>query len=807
LGAYQSQLAGARVHAIAPALNIDAILLNDDAALQPSLEGGILPLDGAGTTRSGMAEDQAPEFQIPSGRDAFISYASQDAAVANEIVGALEGHGIRCWIAPRNVTPGEFYADAIVRALNQARILVLVLTDHAIASPHVLREIERTSAKRHSILTLRVDPVSLPPALEYFLSSSQWLDATDLGVERALPALVEAARCVLAGVPTVGPGPVGPAIQPAAATAARPAAGARTWRRSAALATAALALAAGLVIAFAVSRLRERAPAPPRADAVKEVKAQAPRSIAVLPLVVIGPDHGADYLGDGLAEEVSYQLGRISGLRVAAQSSAFAVKQQSVDVRQIGAMLGVGYVLEGTIRRDGARIRITAELADATTGYKVWAQRYERSPRNLLGVQDEVARAIAETLQVMLSSEEQRRLEGLGTTNPEAFDRYLTGVARLRRSATASDLLQAEQSFRQALGLDAGFARAYAGLCESYTLAFDRTRDSASAANADGACRRALALDGQAPDVERAYARLLIARGRSQEAIEIFQRAIARVPRNADSLIGLARGYEAQQRAEDAERAYRRAIEVEPTYWVAYNALGGFLFQRGRTQEAVSSYQHVTALAPANVMGFNNLGAALQLSGNFDGAARAFERSLALAPTSDAYSNTGTMYYYMGRYPDAQQMLERAIKAAPNDHALWGNLADIQRQLSAGRPQAAQSYRRAIALAEEALRLNPEDAVSWAQLAYYRAQVGDAAGAARDIARARRLQPELVYVRYYASLVALAAGDRRAALEQLGHAIASGYSSALVRHAPEFGALRTDPEFERLLGAARRPGE
>jgi len=749
-----------------------------------------------------MAEEQAPDFPASPGRDVFVSYASQDRAVADTICAALEAEGLACWIAPRNVTPGEFYADAIVRALNQARILVLVLTDHAITSPHVLREIERTSAKRHSILTLRVDPVSLPPALEYFLSSSQWLDATALGVERALPALVEAARRVLAVVPTVGPDPIGPVIQPAAATAARPAAGARTWRRS-----ATLALAAGLVIAFAVSRHRERTPTPPRAAAVKEVKAQAPRSIAVLPLVVIGPDHGADYLGDGLAEEVSYQLGRIPGLRVAAQSSAFAFKQQSADVRQIGATLGVGYVLEGTIRRDGARIRITAELADATTGYKVWAQRYERNPRNLLGVQDEVARAIAEALQVMLSSEEQRRVEGSGTTNPEAFDRYLTGVARLRRSATASDLLQAQQSFRQALELDAGFARAYAGLCESYTLAFDRTRDSASAANADGACRRALALDGQAPDVERAYARLLIARGRSQEAIEIFERAIARAPGNADSLIGLARGYEAQQRAADAERAYRRAIEVEPGYWVAHNALGGFLFQRGRTQEAASSYRRVTALAPANVMGFNNLGAALQLSGNFDEAARAFERSLALAPTSDAYSNTGTMYYYMGRYPDAQQMLERATKVAPNDHALWGNLADIQRQLSASRPQAEQSYRRAIALAEEALRLNPEDAVSWAQLAYYRAQVGDAAGAARDLARARRLQPELVYVNYYASLVALAAGDRRAALEQLGHAIASGYSSALVRHGPEFGALRTDPQFERLLGAARRPGD
>src|SRR5208337_5574982 len=97
--------------------------------------------------------------------DVFISYASQDASIADVVVAALEGQGHKCWVAPRDVTPGEFYADAIVRALNAARIFVLVLTENAVTSPHVLREVERTSAKRHPIISFRIGSVSLPPAL------------------------------------------------------------------------------------------------------------------------------------------------------------------------------------------------------------------------------------------------------------------------------------------------------------------------------------------------------------------------------------------------------------------------------------------------------------------------------------------------------------------------------------------------------------------------------------------------------------------------------------------------------------------
>src|SRR5262249_28035291 len=123
-----------------------------------------------------------------------VSYASQDRAAATRVVEALEKQGLRCWIAPRNVTPGSLYADEIVRAINEARVVVAVMSDAAVASPHVGKEIERASSKRRRIVALHLGPVALPRSLEYFLSESQWIDAGSDGIDAAAARLAEAVR-------------------------------------------------------------------------------------------------------------------------------------------------------------------------------------------------------------------------------------------------------------------------------------------------------------------------------------------------------------------------------------------------------------------------------------------------------------------------------------------------------------------------------------------------------------------------------------------------------------------------------------
>ena len=126
-------------------------------------------------------------------RTAFISFASPDARVAAALCAALEAAGVSCWIAARDIRAGDFYADAIVQAISDCELLVLVLSAHSSGSPHVLREVERASSKHKPLIAVRTDTTPLPPSLEYFLSATQWLDATG-GVERIVPALIEAVR-------------------------------------------------------------------------------------------------------------------------------------------------------------------------------------------------------------------------------------------------------------------------------------------------------------------------------------------------------------------------------------------------------------------------------------------------------------------------------------------------------------------------------------------------------------------------------------------------------------------------------------
>ncbi|HEY1491328.1 MAG TPA: tetratricopeptide repeat protein, partial [Steroidobacteraceae bacterium] len=198
---------------------------------------------------------------------------------------------------------------------------------------------------------------------------------------------------------------------------------------------------------------------------------------------------------------------------------------------------------------------------------------------------------------------------------------------------------------------------------------------------------------------------------------------------------------------------------------------------------------------------------ALEMAGDFQGAAAAFERSLALEPTRSAYSNLGTNYYFLGRYADAAGMYTHATQLAPEDHRVWGNLADALWQVQGSRAQATEDYRRAADLAQRGLEVNAQDAVSWMQLAYYRARAGDAEHVERYTERALSQGADDANVQYYAALVALQRGQTAEALEALGRAVSLGYPPQLVSAAPDFVSLRGDARFKKLLAPASKSSQ
>jgi tetratricopeptide (TPR) repeat protein/DNA-binding winged helix-turn-helix (wHTH) protein len=534
------------------------------------------------------------------------------------------------------------------------------------------------------------------------------------------------------------------------------------------------------------------------------VTVEPPRTIAVLPLVDMSPDRSNAYLGDGLAQELTARLARLPGVRVAASTSAFAFRNRSTDARTIAQALGVRHILEGSVHREGDRLRVTAQLIDGASGYDVWSQTYNRTWQDMMAIEDDLARSIISSLRVVLSSDLAERAAQPPTTHPSAFDLYLAGLAKLHGPGTAS-LDEASESFHRALAEDPKFALAYAGLCERYALGYDKTRDVALIPQAESACGEALKLDPSLREVSAALGQLYLVSGRYEQATAMYRDAIGSDPENADGYVGLGEALDAQHRAAEAERAFRKAVDVEPTYWGAQNALGNFLFRHGRTSAAIATYRRVTELIPASPLAFNNLGAALLVSGDFHGAAAAFDRSLALEPTSSAYSNSGTVYYFLGRYADAARMFTRATELTAHDHRVWGNLADALWQVEGSRAEAQSDYRRAIALALKSLEVNSRDAVSWSQLAYYSARARADSDVQGYTSRALQLNPDDPNVRYYGALTALELGDPGTALESLSRAVTLGYPASLVRAAPDFASLRSDARFRQLLAQADQP--
>src|SRR6202166_4116202 len=301
-----------------------------------------------------MAEYKAPEFQTTPGRDVFVSYASQDSSVADAVVAALEQNSVKCWVAPRDVRAGDSYAAAIVEAINSCRMLVLILSQDAINSPHVLREVERASSKRRPILSVRMDAAKLPPDLEYFLSANQWLDASGGPVGKILPALIESVRNRDGGST--------PAARPESAPASSPAPRNPSPRWRTRVTATALVVAAIVVIVagyFVISRLVS----PQRLAAVEvtpTVPADSPvpgalpgKSVAVLPFVNLSGGDKDSYLGDGISGEILSALSKLSGLKVIGRASSFQFRDRDVDAVKVGKMLNVRSLLTGTVQRAG----------------------------------------------------------------------------------------------------------------------------------------------------------------------------------------------------------------------------------------------------------------------------------------------------------------------------------------------------------------------------------------------------------------------------------------------------------------------
>ena len=527
-------------------------------------------------------------------------------------------------------------------------------------------------------------------------------------------------------------------------------------------------------------------------------------SIAVLRFANIGGAEEDDYFSDGLSEELLNVLARLREMKVVSRSSSWSLPKD-IDVAAIRERLRVGYVLEGSVRRSGEVVRITAQLINTRNGYHLWSDTFDRKLEDILEVQDEVARQITDALQILLSERSRSYLEEPRITNVASYDAYLQGLAALRKPLDPAVLDEAEQFFLRANELEPGFSGSWAGLCKTRLQRYGFSRSANDFEQAEAACHRTLTLDATSPGVLEALGELYMKSGQLAKAERNYRSALVLAPNSAEALMGLGNTLMRSGKNDEAEAYLKQAVALDAGYWKAQNALGSFYFIQGQAEQALPYFRRVTLLAPDYVIGHNNLGAANMLTGNFDQAVSAFEDALALGPDRNAYSNAGSAQFFLRHFEEAAELYQSAISLAPEDYMLWGNLGDTLGQL--GRNQEArEAYAQAAQLAEGLRDIDAGDPNLRVSLARYYARLGRSDEARRILDAIDPTSADM-YVYYDMSLAWLALGDSRASLGALQNALAAGYESSLISQDPGLDALKNDPAFIALLESSRAQEE
>jgi len=400
-------------------------------------------------------------------------------------------------------------------------------------------------------------------------------------------------------------------------------------------------LATGLVVGVFAQVMNQAQPT----DVVAAELTAAENSIAVLPFVNMSDSADNEYFGDGIAEELLNELANLASLQVAARTSSFFFKGKNEPIQSIGRQLGVRNVLEGSVRKSGNRLRITAQLINVANGYHLWSETYDRKMGDIFAIQEDIARAITTALEVKILGHESRRLSKSPTDNFGAYDFFLLGQHH-REQRNPESLEKSLELFDQALELDDQFALGYAekALSYLYQAYYSGRSPEDVVALTEPLLRKSLELD---PDLPKAHA----------------TRASVRL---------LVRDFEA------ADAGYRKALELRPNYSGAWGNLGFSMVLQSRLEEAAAAYEKSEVLDPLNATQHYNFGALKMLTGRYDEGLAEFKKVVELSPerTATAAAITHWSIVY-GRFEEAAQWALKSLAKEPDSVRTPRSLAQI----------------------------------------------------------------------------------------------------------------------------------
>lgn len=436
------------------------------------------------------------------------------------------------------------------------------------------------------------------------------------------------------------------------------------------------------------------------------------RSLAVLPLLNLSGDPSQEYLADGMTEELIGRLANIRGLRVISRTSAMHFKNTQQPVPEIAKTLGVDAIVEGSVIREGGQVRVHAQLIRGASDEHIWAGEYQRDYRSLLALQEEVARTIAERIEISLTPQEQERLALASThpLDPEAHEDYLKGRYFFNQR-TQEAVNKSIGFFQQAIARDPGYALAYSGLADAYAILGYRggfpSKDSLSRAKA--AALKAIELDDALAEPHA-------------------------------SLAFIAETHEWDWAT--AEREYKRALQLNPGDARAHHWYAGYLMYAGRLEEGISEERRARDLDPLSLPVNNALAGRLLVAGRVDEALEQLKKTMEMDPRfAPAHQTLGWAYLNMGKHEEAIQEFEQALQLSGPD--------DTDRVVDLGFAYAAAGRReKARKILAKLMKLHQQGLVPSGSIAILYGALGEMDEAFVWLEKAyEERDPELTYIK------------------------------------------------------------
>jgi serine/threonine protein kinase/tetratricopeptide (TPR) repeat protein len=524
--------------------------------------------------------------------------------------------------------------------------------------------------------------------------------------------------------------------------------------------------------------------------------ANSEKHIAVLPFDSSSTDSEHELVANGLMDSMTNELSNLD----AAKQSLWVVPASVVRNRKVSdptaafRELGATMVVQGRIEYKGQGASLTINLIDAKRLRQIGSARFENPSGDLTTLQSEAVFRIAGLMKVKAPTS---ALTPAGSVASSVYESYLKALGYMQRYDKPGNLDLAISALRSSVAGDAHFALGYATLGEAYRLKYQTENNPAWLSEASANCQRAVQIDERLPAAHVTLGYLNVTLGKTDLALQEFQKALDIAPRDADAIGGMALAYEHANRNAEAEANYKRAIALRPDYWDAYIGLGNFYDRQRRIQESIAQYRRVVELTPDNTEGYSNLGVEyMELNDpQSDAAAEAaLQKSIQLAPNYPAYANLGWLYMNQKRYVESAEATRKALELNDKDWRVWANLLLAYIWLKDDekmRPVRAKT----LSLLEQYASLNSQEAPVQSMLSVLYAQDKLREKALTRVKGALALAPKDPWVLADIAETYDELGERKLAVQYAQDSLKNGSTLIDLQRRPILQGLLADPSF------------